>query len=278
MEDDNLKEARLALSWLSISACVGFVVQARTPYCKHEMIHFKILACLFPEALICQQSSVPSSRLSPEVPIYQHCNVCFSNVIEEVGHVEPAAHILPAEARDLVAIQEADFIQRNLLSGSAPEPTEGILLIQLNRTPAALVTALLEGGALSSIRRDMQEESCNTRLESGTFIFVKPWQYQSAIEAAMETLHPRKLKSSHVIFAKSVEHLLEEAMNGILGDGVWAKYQQDLVSTPAMFTDISVSASSESNPSSYGVLIVKHTFICLVPQSRISDRAGPHTA
>merc|ERR1712113_949812 len=103
------------------------------------------------------------------------------STIQHVTHEEPAATICPGEAEQVVALQQAGFVERNLEAGILPEQDERVLLLQLNRAPSDLILALSERPALEPCRQEMQAEGCPFVLASGAFIFVKPWQYQSAI-------------------------------------------------------------------------------------------------
>lgn len=300
LEMDNLQEVRMGLAQLSTSCRVGFVVQQRAPPCKHEFLCSQIIGFLEGGVSLVGRNLQPAKALPAsflvekqylvsDMPLTQQQQAMSSaDVIDTVAHVDPAAKIPPVEAAEIVRIQEADFVQMNLGSGAWIEPEERVMLIQLNRTSADLADALTEGAAMEPIRSEMQSNNCPFRLpDTGTFIFVRPWQYRPACEAAF-ALHPQSLKSSHVIFVESVEHLLEEVIDGIKGKGVWAKYREHLVmdfkseimsSVPAdAAMDESAGVDSDQASDGPAELIVKNTFLCWVSKSSPQAHSGAHTA
>jgi hypothetical protein len=205
---------------------------------------------------------------------------CFT---QEILHVEPAAEIPPAEAEQITTLQHAGFIERTLGVAPIPEHYEQVLLLQLNRTSSDLVKALTEGPALSQCRAEMQAERCQFKLAPGAFVFVKPWQYHSAIRAAETKLGLHSLQSSHVIFGQSIEYLLAEALDSVRG-GTWAKYQQPLTldslsSRMSSVSEVDVGSKNEDVASDKDsdvsvVCIVKNTFLCLAPRSQLSGYSG----
>ena len=60
-----------------------------------------------------------------------------------------------------------------------------ILLLQFTRHPIELPTALLEGPELQSCRDEMQGRRLACQLDCGALVFVEPFQYNFAIDAAM---------------------------------------------------------------------------------------------
>jgi len=306
IEDAHLLEVRNALARLCETARVGFVVQSRLPCSEHEAMQCKILEFLESGCHLLGRG-VQHDEVLLTAPKPQHDETrLWEKVIDEVEHMEPAEQISPAETKKIVAIQEADFVSRNFGSGPVPEPLEKVLLLQLNRVPADLVSALTKGLALDSVRTEMQEEKCSFVLESGAFVFVKPWQYPSALQAAKDIVGLQGLKSSHIVFGASVEHLLQEAINEVR-PGVWAKYQKELAtplemsstltdapmgaqsprcsnvgnSMSSVLTDASMVESTTSDPDGaadgLAECIVKHTFLCWVPQARPLAHSGAHT-
>ena len=60
-----------------------------------------------------------------------------------------------------------------------------ILLLQFTRHPIELPTALLEGPELQSCRDEMEGRRLACQLDCGALVFVEPFQYNFAIDAAM---------------------------------------------------------------------------------------------
>ena len=79
-------------------------------------------------------------------------------------------------------------------------------------------------------------------------IFVHPWQYRE-VEAALGRIQPLP---DHVVFAESLEYLVEEAMAICLGlegcRGAWARAREELLRVRAQDggSDIATAGSAES--------------------------------
>merc|ERR1739836_38253 len=91
------------------------------------------------------------------------------------GHEQPAC-ISPAEAASIVAVQEADFIQRLSEAqtwndgGSSPWPTapeERIVRIRFNRHPKEMPDALSTSKALQKFRIALEAEGHSWKLPCG---------------------------------------------------------------------------------------------------------------
>lgn len=74
-----------------------------------------------------------------------------ADVMQSICHLEPPARIDPQEAEAFVRVQEAGFVERNMLS-SVVEEQERIWHSTFNRYPAALCEALRHGTCLRSCR------------------------------------------------------------------------------------------------------------------------------
>jgi hypothetical protein len=150
----------------------------------------------------------------------------FSQVFESVPHMEPAAHIDEHEAREFVAQQEACFVERNLQHDEHGlcdvDPDDALFVCKLNRNPKVLRKALCGGRALQSCRAALEEAGYNWKLDSGTLVFVHPWQYLAAIHS----LRNWHTQPDNIVFAKSVEHLVDETIAESVagGWGAWAKH------------------------------------------------------
>lgn len=162
--------------------------------------------------------------------------------------MEPPLLVEESEA-EVVAMQSwAGFVERHIgtvligddNAGADEDPTVGhdeIWLLQFNRSPNDMFHALVEGVSLRSCRQALSDNGKAWRLITGTMVFVHPWQYQYVMQA----LNGRKLMRSQVVVARSLEHLVEESIQGI-GKGVWASQRQALV------------AVSDTDPSSSSVV------------------------
>ena len=150
-------------------------------------------------------------------------------VIQEVVHEsqEVAAFISEDEAKATSqALWESAVgmtVARSVATGSDPEAgtasqhtAERIYLGKLNRIPKELLRALASGPALQPCRRALEAEGFPWKLSSGAFMFVSPCQHVDAMTAlADEQLHP-----DNIIFAESLEYLIDE----VLGQhGTWMK-------------------------------------------------------
>ncbi|CAE7772559.1 unnamed protein product [Symbiodinium sp. CCMP2592] len=114
-------------------------------------------------------------------------------------------------------------LARVAAAGSDPEAgstshqaTEKIYLGKLNRIPGQLLRELASGPALQPCRRALEAEGLPWKLSSGAFMFVSPFQHVDA----MTTLADEQLHPDNIIFAESLEYLIDE----VLGQhGTWMK-------------------------------------------------------
>jgi len=138
-----------------------------------------------------------------------------SSVIHNVQHSDEAATVDPAEAAATVAEQWAQQVELNLGAGSTDLHAPGLLLklmlLSFNRHPVEFHTALLEGPELQSCRELMQGLPC--KLDTGTLVFVEPFQYNVAIGAAMR--HQGHLAVHHVITSERFEPNVMQAIRGL---------------------------------------------------------------
>jgi len=153
---------------------------------------------------------------SASLPVRDEADVYYP-VIQEVQHPdEPAEAIDPAEAAVVVAEQWTQRVQLNLGASSSrgsddPGLLLSLMLLDFSRHPMEFQKALLEGPELASCREQMRGHPC--RLDSGTFVFVEPFQYNIAIEAAMR--HRERLTAHHVITSERFEPDVMRAVNGL---------------------------------------------------------------
>merc|ERR1719277_1380856 len=100
---------------------------------------------------------------------------------------------------------------------------------------------MLAGGApLRACREAMASAHCLWKVASGAHIFVHPWQY-AMVEAATGSM---SLKSSHVVVAASLEHLVAESLASAPG-GAWAKTRVPLVDSEMTLSAIEPSIAAE---------------------------------
>merc|ERR1712232_1408413 len=124
-----------------------------------------------------------------------------------------------------------------------------------------MVAALTQGCALRACRDALVAEGFDWQLLEGAFIFVEPLQYQTAKRA----LKGMSLRSSHVVVAESMEHLVEEAIVGI-GKGAWAKSRSGLELMDGASTGDEATAGDDRRAwNSPEQLQVKRTFLSILP-------------
>jgi len=141
-------------------------------------------------------------------------------VMDSIEHVEPPAIIDEHEAAQVVAVQHAGFVERNLgVDGNFEEPEpevnisefEKIYLLTFTRHPREFERTLHEGRELEQVRAEMVENGLSPRLPSGAAIFVIPEQYQHALGVVA----PLVLKHRHVIVSESCAPLVLEAVGAL---------------------------------------------------------------
>lgn len=150
-------------------------------------------------------------------PVHAHQLIdARASVIQDVQHSdEAAASVDPAEAAALVAEQWAQRVELNVGAASSDSQMPGLLsrllLLSFTRHPAEFHTTLLEGSDLASCREQMRGLPC--RLDAGALVFVEPFQYTVAIEAAMR--HQGHLAAYHVITSERFEPDVMQAVRGL---------------------------------------------------------------
>eukprot|EP00928_Gymnodinium_smaydae_P064090 TRINITY_DN47505_c0_g1_i1.p1 TRINITY_DN47505_c0_g1~~TRINITY_DN47505_c0_g1_i1.p1 ORF type:complete len:927 (-),score=61.96 TRINITY_DN47505_c0_g1_i1:85-2802(-) len=216
--------------------------------------------------------------------------------IERVDHAEPAAQIDEGEAADIVAIQEADYIERLVVCAAGNEASEEpkentheeAYLLHFNRSPKPMVDALRTGAPLKKCRDALEAEGFSWKLPCGALVFCEPHQHR----CVMKALNRKVLRTSHVVVVESLEYLVEETVASVSNSchGAWVKSREvlgkmsdDMSSAtcdeeeasqdPAMMsedeaactTELSQPAVSEQSDIVYEVQ-VKRTFLCHVPK------------
>ena len=167
--------------------------------------------------------------IEPRMPVNTSWDHLAPEVIEEVVHEsqEVAAFISEdvAEATSHALWESAVEMRvaKGVAAGSDPEAgsashqaTENICLGKLNRIPRELLRELASGPALQPSRRALEAEGFPWKFSSGVLMFVSPCQHVDAMTAlADEQLHP-----DSIIFAESMEYLIDEVL---CQHGTWMK-------------------------------------------------------
>jgi len=228
---------------------VGAALEAQGRVCKTvASLEANMRASTGPSLLDTSESSKTLPRSKPE---YRECVSPLNlsgysraaaredvlDVIMEIQHSEAAATVNEQEAAQIVALQHANFIERNLSRscsfGSAeqrPEPSlvgeeyeddscnsdimdDQVVFGKLNRVPMPLRDELANGPALRFCRQRLEEAGYPWRLFSGAYIFVHPWQYRET----MLSLGDCDLRPYHVVYSASLASPLQEALARVKG-------------------------------------------------------------
>jgi len=152
-----------------------------------------------------------------------------SSVIELVHHLDPPAVRDPEVARDTVEIDWVDHVASHLRASSTLPtdiasvdqevmPVEGpredsdvLFLLQFKRHPHELKDILLGSHALLQCRQGLTDRGYSYELPSQALVFVHACQYREV----MGMIEQRRLKQSHVLVARSLLYLVEEALSMI---------------------------------------------------------------
>merc|ERR1719193_1747213 len=117
-----------------------------------------------------------------------------AEVIADVAHTEPAAHVNLQEGAQLEAARWASWVEHNVDGGfdTANESLlqtqfvaryEPVVLLKLTRFPRRLQDRLHSGEELEHVRAALQFDGYNPRLPSGASVFVAPDQYTAVRQA-----------------------------------------------------------------------------------------------
>lgn len=155
--------------------------------------------------------------------------------IVNIKHSEPAAFISPVEASAVETAQEAGRVER-MLNTLVPDVEhlqhkqdgelwdEEVILCTLNRRPRELMAALAApSGPLKQCTQALESEGHSWKLLEGALVFVHPHQYR----ATMRALCGKELHPSNLVFARSLEHLVEQVL-AMVGKGAWPKKREEL--------------------------------------------------
>jgi len=147
-------------------------------------------------------------------------------------HVDPPARIEEGESAEIVAQQQAGFIERLLLSNTPvyDSPNEApaafsdadrtkLWKVEFGRCPHRLLEALSTGRPLQACRSALEKAGHAWTLPDGNMIFVNPCQYRVAMRALVQ--FPQSKRFS-VFFVSSFEHLIDETLSNV-GKGAIGK-------------------------------------------------------
>lgn len=144
-------------------------------------------------------------------------------VTQPVSHSDPAAHVSAAEAEQIVRAQEAGFIERMLDAEPWNDQEEAdrdrIVLGNINRFTKDLAELLREGVSLKPCREALEAAGYPFRTPEGAMLAVHPHQHPGVRRALADI----DLKPSNLVFAESLEHLLEEAFSRCRSKGAWMR-------------------------------------------------------
>lgn len=145
--------------------------------------------------------------------------------------------------------------------------SEDIFLGKLNRIPRRLLEAFCTGRSLRSCREALEAAGHRWKLSSGAMVFVHPWQYRLAERA----LQGHELHPDNIVFAQSIEYLVEECLSvavGEVGRRTWVKSREPLdlpeyseVATVGDFAEDADSTLADS-------FVTQRTFLCLAASRR----------
>jgi len=211
-------------------------------------------------------------------------------IISEAEAMAAARALWEASVESRIASSSSDEqclqamgISENLCRSKEPEI---IFLGKLNRITRELLKGFAEGASMRPCRDALLAQGFSWNLGSGAMIFVYPWQYSEVmVSPGAKHLHP-----DHVVFAESVDYLVEEVLEG---HNVWMKARSPL-DVGDVGRDVMTSSShdsgckadvggdggrgTEQNTREFDVpwtplVTVERTFLCLVPPNPVQDSA-----
>jgi hypothetical protein len=200
----------------------------------------------------------------------------------QILHPEPPTRIGAHEAAVIVAVQEADLIQRQMLTlepTASPLTTEAedalmlsavpMVQVQFKRCPKELPTALAEKPALRQCRQMLEAAGHNWKLPNGDMAFVHPQYYRNAMHALV-TSESKSFFS--IIFTTDLEYLIEEIIADV-GKGATVKTRSSLQVSLNNADVESIGASagaSDVEDGPYWPIVESRTFIGIAPIHRNS--------
>jgi len=217
-------------------------------------------------------------------------------VIQCIQHADSAAQIDEREAAQIVALQHADFVERNLdrmpyeaaVDGCSEYLEDHVMMGKLNRIPKDLREEFVHGPSLRACRAALEEEGYSWKLFSGALVFVHPWQYRETMLA----LSGFDLRPYHLVFAASLGYLVEEALGrckgtwltsrSVIKEGLEGASQLGIVSAAAESVgdddyilkfeggggDTTKLAVEEEDVADW-ILCVQRTFLCVLSQHSV---------
>eukprot|EP00973_Karenia_brevis_P093973 12420108-Karenia_brevis.AAC.1 len=136
-------------------------------------------------------------------------------VIQEVDHHEPVAPHDEDTAHEIANALAASWLLYNADAGWLDNDesehcglaSQNVYIGKLNRNPHSLHASLCAHASLQRCRTALENAGLSWKLPGGSLVFVHPWQHSAVVEALGSKDQP-----GYIVFAESMEHLLEEAM------------------------------------------------------------------
>jgi len=226
------------------------------------------------EAGKCRRDDVGREKEDEAIQHVDHADAPTA-IDDTIEHADQPTTIDERDTAQLLAEQHAGFIERNL-GTMVDKPTvytddglqEGLLLCKINRNSKQLRSELMEGPALQRCRDALEANGHLWKDLSGALIFTHPSQYCMALVGLEHT----QLQADHIVFAESLEYLVEEAMSRC--KSAWMKIRIAISGSSSEIATFggeeieSVSggstASEQLDWSEYAEIIVQRTFVTLV--------------
>jgi len=240
------------------------------------------------EAGECQRDNMGSVKEDEAIQHVDHAEAPTA-IDDTKEHADQPTTIDQREAAQFSAEQHVGFIERNL-GTMVDKPTvytddglqEGLLMCKINRNSKQLRSELMEGPSLQRCRDALAANGNLWKDLSGALIFTHPLQYRMALVGLKHT----QLQADHIVFAESLEYLVEEAMSRC--KSAWMKIRVAISGSSSEIATFgggeeieSVSGGSTSSEqldwSEYAEIVVQRTFITLVLRHAAESEATKST-
>jgi len=190
----------------------------------------------------------------------------YISPVQLIEHRSPPAEIHAEEAAQVVAQQEAGFVERLLGISTSPRSEssetneeEDILKLKLNRIPSFIRRDLAVAKSLAQCLNALTDAGHPWKTVEGAHVFVHPHQYRKVMAANRDHLRP-----DNILVSASIEHLVAEVLQNT---GIWARSREAInpVTQSAIQTATLTKESSTADERHYR-LTIKRTFLCVVPE------------
>ena len=134
-------------------------------------------------------------------------------VVQPVHHSGPATVIPEHEAAEIVAEQEASFIEHNLDSAGwydhqaslqVHHARHRVVVLHFSRSPPELKESLEGSEELMAVRKELEQAGGSWTLHSGTKVLLRPGVYKQLLRHLSRNPHV-KLQSCHVLVSEDLE-------------------------------------------------------------------------